>query len=61
MTNLVLQRKRGERIHIGDNIVVTVQRIKGNSVRLAVEAARTTKILRGELTQPKPNGGEAAA
>lgn len=46
---LVLSRKTGERIHIGDDIVLTVLRIKGRQVRIAIEAPRETKVLRGEL------------
>lgn len=46
---LTLSRKEGERIHLGDNIVLEVRRIKGNTVTLALEAPRTTRILRGEL------------
>lgn len=37
MPNLVLDRKRGSTIHIGDNITITVVRIHGDKVRLAVE------------------------
>ncbi len=46
---LVLTRKLQEQIHIGDNIVLTVLRIKGNTVRVGVEAPRDVRILRGEL------------
>ncbi len=46
---LALTRKSGEKIVIGDNIVVTVVGIKGDNVRLAIQAPREVKILRGEL------------
>ncbi len=36
---LVLSRKVGERIHVGDNIVLEIRRIAGNRVTLALEAA----------------------
>ncbi|MEO0530296.1 MAG: carbon storage regulator [Planctomycetota bacterium] len=49
---LVLSRKAGERIHIGDNITVEVRRLSGNRVALAVEAPRDQRILRGELKGP---------
>ena len=49
---LVLSRKIGERINIGDDIVVEVRRVAGNRVTLAVEAPRSVRILRGELLQP---------
>ncbi|HEY8908994.1 MAG TPA: carbon storage regulator CsrA [Desulfosporosinus sp.] len=46
---LALTRKVGERIVIGDNIVVTVVSIKGDSIRLAIEAPKEIKIYRGEI------------
>jgi carbon storage regulator len=39
----------GERIHVGDNIVLEIRRIAGNRVTLALEAPRDVRILRGEL------------
>ena len=48
---LVLSRKIGEKIVIGDGIVVEVRRVSGNRVTLAVEAPRTVRILRGELQE----------
>jgi len=46
---LVLSRKAGERIHVGDNIVLEIRRISGNRVTLALDAPRNIRILRGEL------------
>ena len=46
---LALTRKPGERIVIGDNIVVTVVEIKGDHIRLAIDAPREIKIYRGEI------------
>jgi carbon storage regulator len=46
---LVLSRKSGERIRIGDNITIEVRRIAGNRVALAFEAPHDVRILRGEL------------
>ena len=46
---LVLSRKIGERIHIGEEIFVEVRRVAGNRVTLAVCAPRNVRILRGEL------------
>ncbi len=48
---LVLSRKIGERIHIGDNITIEIRRVAGNRVTLALDAPRTVRILRGELNQ----------
>jgi len=46
---LVLSRKTGERIHIGDDVFVEVRRVAGNRVTLAIKAPREVRILRGEL------------
>jgi carbon storage regulator CsrA len=48
---LVLSRKVGERIHVGNDIVLEIRRISGNRVTIAVEAPRDVRILRGELEQ----------
>ncbi len=46
---LVLCRKAGETLCIGDDILVTVTEIKGHRVRLAIDAAPDTRVLRSEL------------
>lgn len=46
---LALTRRVGERIVIGDNVVVTIVDIKGDSIRLAIDAPREIKIYRGEI------------
>ena len=46
---LALTRKAGERIVIGDSITITVVDVKGDSIRLAIDAPREIKIYRGEL------------
>ena len=46
---LVLARKVGERICIGDTITLVVLEITGNKVRLGIEAPRDVKIMREEL------------
>ena len=48
---LVLSRKIGEKLVIGDNITVEVMRISGNRITLGLAAPAEVKILRGELTQ----------
>ena len=54
---LVLTRKQNEKIQIGDNVFLTVLRIKGNTVRLGIEAPKDVRVVRGELPpqdeQPK--------
>lgn len=46
---LILTRKIGERILIGDRIVVRLVRVDGNAVRLGIEAPNDVRILRAEL------------
>jgi carbon storage regulator len=48
---LVLTRREGERIQIGDNVCVTVVRIVGGGVRLGVEAPPEVSVLRAEVKQ----------
>ena len=46
---LVLSRKLTESIHIGDSVVVTVLEIRGNKVRLGIDAPKEVHVLRSEL------------
>ena len=46
---LVLSRKAGESIRIGNNITIVINRIAGNRVTLGLEAPRNMRIIRGEL------------
>ena len=48
---LVLTRKTQEKIQIGDDITVTIVRIKGGSVRIGIEAPDSIPISRSELTK----------
>ncbi len=58
---LVLTRKYGESIVIDGIIKVTVEKIKGNRIRLSFDAPRDIEIVRGELpTKPTKKDGEAA-
>jgi carbon storage regulator CsrA len=53
---LVLSRKTQERIQIGDNVVVTVLRVKGNMVRIGIEAPKDVRVIRGELPAKTASG-----
>jgi carbon storage regulator len=46
---LVLSRQRDESIIIGDNIVVTVVDVRGDKVRLGIEAPREVSVHRREV------------
>lgn len=59
---LVLSRKLGERLVIGDDIVLIVNKIAGNRVTLAIEAPNQVRIVRGELSprQSSDQGDQVA-
>ena len=46
---LVLTRREGERIALGDDVVITVVSIQGNKVRIGVSAPDDVAIRRSEL------------
>ena len=46
---LVLSRQRDERIMIGDNVVVTIVDIRGDKVRLGIEAPNEVPVHRQEV------------
>ncbi len=46
---LVLTRKPGEKVFIGDDIVVAVVEVTGNRVRIGIDAPDHVRILREEL------------
>jgi len=46
---LVLSRKRDEKILIGENVVVTVVSIRGNKVKLGIEAPDEVPVHRAEV------------
>lgn len=46
---LVLSRKENETIRIGDDIEIRVLEVKGDTVRIGIEAPKSVDILRGEL------------
>ena len=61
---LVLSRKLGEKIFIGDNICITVVDIDRGKIRLGIEAPRDVPIYRQELLPlkggPEPVPGPSA-
>ncbi|MET0724850.1 MAG: carbon storage regulator CsrA [Leifsonia sp.] len=48
---LVLTRKIGERILIGDDIIVTVLDVRGDNVRIGIEAPGSLRIQRDEVVR----------
>lgn len=51
---LILSRREGEFIRIGENIDVVVSRLAGGRVVIGVEAPAEVKVLRGELVPDSP-------
>ncbi len=49
---LILTRKVGESIAIGDHVVIKVLDVQGQKVQLGVEAPKDIKVLRPELQAP---------
>jgi len=46
---LVLTRKLQQQIKIGDQITVTILKVKGKTVRVGITAPREVRVIRGEL------------
>jgi carbon storage regulator len=58
---LVLTRKRGERILVGDDIVITILDIKGDAIRIGVDAPSGVRIQRHEVIEAIASANVAAA
>jgi len=48
---LVLSRRVGERLMIGDDIVVTVIEVRSDGVRLGIDAPREVRVHRAEVLE----------
>ncbi|MCI0332227.1 MAG: carbon storage regulator CsrA [Planctomycetes bacterium] len=58
---LVLSRQRDESIIIGDNIVITVVDVRGDKVRLGIEAPREVSVHRREIYEAIQRENQQAA
>jgi carbon storage regulator len=58
---LTISRRQGERILIGDDIVVEIVEVSGGSVRLGITAPKERRIYREELWEQIKQENEAAA
>jgi carbon storage regulator CsrA len=50
---LVLTRRAGESVYLGDDIKVTAVRVRGGQVRLAIEAPGSVPVVREELCRSR--------
>lgn len=57
---LVIARKVGQTVRIGDEIEITVAAVRGDQVRLAIQAPRAVTILRKETVEQVEHGNAAA-
>jgi carbon storage regulator len=58
---LVIGRKKGESLLIGDNIEITVVKIEDGSVKIAISAPKNVTILRKELYKEVEEENKKAA
>ncbi|PQO26086.1 hypothetical protein C5Y96_21795 [Blastopirellula marina] len=56
---LVLTRKQQQQIQIGEGVTITILKVKGNTVRIGIEAPNDVKIVRAEL-EPEEEAAPAA-
>ncbi|GMO40178.1 MAG: carbon storage regulator CsrA [Termitinemataceae bacterium] len=57
---LILTRKTDEKIMIGDDISISVIEVRGDQVRIGVDAPRSVKVYREEIFQSIKNENKAA-
>lgn len=58
---LVLSRRVGESVVIGDNVTVTVLEVRGDVVRIGIDAPRSISVNRAELLVELTTSNQAAA
>ncbi len=56
---LVLRRKQGEMIHIGENVTIMVAEITRRKVKLAIKAPKEVIVHRGEVHEATQRGKPA--
>lgn len=58
---LVLSRRAGEKIVIGDDVTVTVLEVRGDVVRVGIDAPRSIRVHREEVHRELQAANQAAA
>ncbi|RLA55502.1 MAG: carbon storage regulator [Gammaproteobacteria bacterium] len=57
---LILTRRAGESLMVGDDIIVTVLSVKGNQVRIGIDAPRDVAVHREEIYNRIQDSSEPA-
>ena len=57
---LILSRKTNQKIRVGDSIEITVIEVRGEQVKIGVEAPRSVKVFRKEIYDEIQRENEAA-
>lgn len=58
---LIITRKKGESLMIGDDIEITISKIEDGSVKIGIQAPKEVSILRKELLEEVKNENKSAA
>ncbi|MDR2355187.1 MAG: carbon storage regulator [Clostridiales Family XIII bacterium] len=58
---LVISRKAGEKLRVGDSISFTILSVSGDKVAVGIDAPREIAILRGELVETIESNRESSA
>ncbi len=58
---LVLSRRPGESVVLGEDITVTILEVRGDVVRVGIDAPRSLKVNRAELLQQLEESNRQAA
>lgn len=58
---LVLSRRVGESVVVGDDVVVTVLEVRGDVVRVGIKAPRSVQVHRAELLEELQSTNQRAA
>jgi len=58
---LRISRRAGERIIVGDNVVIEVLEVSGQNVRIGIDAPRSVPVYREEIWLEVKRENEAAA
>lgn len=57
---LILSRKTNEKIVIGDSITISIIEVRGDQVKIGVDAPRSVKVFRQEVFEAIQNENKAA-